>query len=62
MAKCEICGKSVQFGHNVSHSNRKVPKMWKPNVKKIRVLEKNRTVRKSVCTRCVRSGKIVKAG
>jgi hypothetical protein len=23
MAKCEVCGKSVQFGHNVSHSNKK---------------------------------------
>ena len=34
MAKCEICGKSVQFGCNVSHSHKKTNKMWRPNVKK----------------------------
>jgi len=61
MAKCEVCGKSVQFGHNVSHSNRKTSAMWKPNVKKIHVLEGKTKVRKHVCTSCIRSGKIQKA-
>jgi large subunit ribosomal protein L28 len=61
MAKCEICGKSVQFGCNVSHSHKKTSKMWRPNVKKIRVQENNSTVRKNVCTRCIRTGNIVKA-
>ncbi|MCU0847119.1 MAG: 50S ribosomal protein L28 [Spirochaetes bacterium] len=61
MAKCEICGKSVQFGNNVSHSNKKTAKIWYPNVKKIRVLDNNRVVRKYVCTRCIRSGKVAKA-
>lgn len=61
MAKCEICGKSVQFGNNVSHSNKKTSKMWKPNIKKIRVLENGRNFKRSVCTRCIRSGKVAKA-
>ncbi|HNX24578.1 MAG TPA: 50S ribosomal protein L28 [Spirochaetota bacterium] len=61
MAKCEICGKSVQFGCNVSHSHLRTNKMWKANVKKIRVLVNNRTVRKNVCTRCIRTGNVVKA-
>ena len=61
MAKCEICDKSVQFGCNVSHSHKKTNKMWRPNIKKIRVIENNRTVRKYVCTSCIRSGKVVKA-
>ena len=61
MAKCEICGKSVQFGCNVSHSHKKTKKMWRPNLQRIRVLDKGRTVRKYVCTRCIRSGKAVKA-
>ena len=61
MAKCEICGKSVQFGNNVSHSNKKTAKIWYPNVKKIRVLDNNRVVKKYVCTRCIRSGKVAKA-
>ncbi|PKL35956.1 MAG: 50S ribosomal protein L28 [Spirochaetae bacterium HGW-Spirochaetae-1] len=61
MAKCEVCGKSVQFGNNVSHSNKKTPKMWKPNIKKIRVLENKKVTRKYVCTQCIKSGKIAKA-
>jgi large subunit ribosomal protein L28 len=62
MAKCEICGKGVQFGHNVSHSHKMTNKMWRPNVKRIRVVDNNRISRKYVCTRCIRSGKVVKAG
>ena len=36
MAKCAVCGKSVQFGHNVSHSHKKTNRMWKPNIKHVR--------------------------
>ena len=61
MASCEICGKSVQFGNNVSHSNKKTRKIWRPNVRKIRVLEAGRVQRKNVCTRCIRAGKVMKA-
>jgi large subunit ribosomal protein L28 len=61
MAKCEVCGKSVQFGHNVSHSNKKTRKIWKPNVKLLRVLENGRVLRKYVCTRCIRTGSVKKA-
>jgi len=61
MAKCEVCGKAIQIGNNVSHSNKKTKKMWHPNIKKIRVLENNRSVKKYVCTRCIRSGKVLKA-
>jgi len=61
MAKCEICGKSVQFGNNVSHSNKKTKKMWQPDIRKIRVLENKKVTRKNVCTRCIRSGLVQKA-
>lgn len=61
MAKCEVCGKAVLFGHNVSHSNKKTTKIWRPNVQKIRVVEGNKVVRKNVCTRCIRSGAVRKA-
>ncbi len=61
MAKCEICGKGVQFGHSVSHSNRKSQKIWKPNIKKVKVTENGRSIKKYICTRCIRSGKALKA-
>ena len=38
MAVCEISGKSKMYGHNVSFSQRKTRKVFKPNVQK-RTLE-----------------------
>ncbi len=40
MAKCAICEKGAHFGNNVSHSHRKSPKMWKSNVKSVRLRQK----------------------
>ena len=37
MAKCAICEKGAHFGNNVSHSHRRSSKMWKSNVKSVRV-------------------------
>ncbi len=58
MAKCEICGKALAFGLSVSHSNRKTNRAWKPNVKKVRVNENGTHKSISVCSRCLRSGKV----
>ncbi len=58
MAKCELCGKSVVFGANVSHSNRKTNRAWKPNIRKVKadINGTHKTV--YVCSRCLRSGKL----
>ncbi len=58
--RCEICHKGMQNGHNVSHSNRKTPKLWKPNIQRVRVLKDGRVTRMRVCTRCIRSGLVQK--
>jgi large subunit ribosomal protein L28 len=50
MAKCDICGKAVQFGNNVSHSNKKTQKVWRPNIRRVRVIEDGRKIRRYVCT------------
>jgi large subunit ribosomal protein L28 len=55
MAKCEVCGKTPQFGHNVSHSNRKTNRQFKPNVQRVKVMENGRLVSKFMCTRCIRT-------
>ncbi len=62
MAKCDICGKGVTFGCNVSHSHRKTNRAWKPNVRKVRIVTANGT-HKSVhaCSSCLRSNKVVRA-
>ncbi|MCQ2385728.1 MAG: 50S ribosomal protein L28 [Clostridia bacterium] len=61
MAKCCICGKGVVFGNNVSHSNRKTNRVWKPNIRKVKAVVggTNKTV--YVCSRCLRSGKVERA-
>lgn len=37
MAKCAICEKAAHFGNKVSHSHRRSNKMWKANVKSVKV-------------------------
>ena len=61
MAKvCQICGKRPQSGHNVSHANNKTKRRWYPNLQRVRALH-NGTVRYiRICTRCLRSGRVLK--
>ena len=58
MAKCEICAKEVNFGNNVSHSNRKTSRTYKPNVQSVKVNENGTVKSIKVCTRCLKSGKV----
>ncbi len=58
MAKCSVCGKGVAFGHNVSHSNRKTNRTWKPNIRKVKAIVGGSHESVYVCTRCLRSGKV----
>jgi large subunit ribosomal protein L28 len=55
MAKCEICGKSPQFGHNVSHSKRATNRKFRPNVQRVRVEMNGQMRRMYLCTRCLRT-------
>jgi large subunit ribosomal protein L28 len=61
-AVCEICAKGPSWGMSVSHSHRRNKRRWSPNIQRLRVLEGKTPVRKYVCTGCIKSGKIVKAG
>jgi large subunit ribosomal protein L28 len=58
---CEICGKGPATGNNVSHAHNKTRRRWLPNLQKVRtVTAGGATVHVRVCTRCIRSGAIVK--
>ncbi len=61
MAKCSICGKGVVFGAHVSHSHRSTNRMWKPNIRTVKVVVDGKHITLPVCTRCLRSGKVVRA-
>lgn len=58
---CDICGKGPITGNNVSHAHNKNRRRWLPNLQKVRTVTDNgSTVRISACTRCIRSGAVVK--
>ena len=57
---CEICGKGPVSGCNVSHANNHTKRRWLPNLQRVRALVDGRTRKSRVCTRCIRSGRIVK--
>ena len=61
MAKCDICGKSVTFGIQVSHSHRRSNRTWKPNIKRVKAVVDGSPKRIYACTRCLRSNKGTRA-
>ena len=58
MAKCAVCEKSVHFGNNVSHSHRRSNKMWRSNVKSVKVKVNGGAKKMYVGTSCLKAGKV----
>jgi large subunit ribosomal protein L28 len=58
---CEICDKGIQFGSRISHAHNVTKRRFNPNLHKVRVVEKGVVRRRTVCTRCLRGGKVQKA-
>ena len=61
MAKCAICDKGAHFGIKVSHSHRRSNRIWKPNVKSVKVKVNGGAKKMYVCTACLRSGAVERA-
>lgn len=61
MAKCAVCGKGPNFGHNVSHANNKTRKIWMPNIQRVKTVENGTVRHRRVCTQCIKSGRVVKS-
>jgi large subunit ribosomal protein L28 len=57
---CDICGKGPAVGNNVSHANNHTKRRWKPNLRKVRAVRQGSVRYIQVCTRCLRSGKVIK--
>jgi len=55
--RCDLTGKSSQFGHNVAHSNVKTNRRFAPNLQKVTLHSEalRRVVRLRVSTRALRS-------
>lgn len=55
MQKCEITGKGKQYGHNVSFSQRRTKKVWKPNLQTKTVVIDGQKVRMKISTQAIRT-------
>jgi len=53
--KCDLCGKTVQFGSNVSHSKRHTARRSEPNIHPATIPVKGKMKRLNLCTRCIRT-------
>lgn len=51
---CQICGKGLLVGHNVSHANNRTKRRFKPNLKKVRLLVDGQKTKMRLCTSCLR--------
>ena len=71
---CEICGKHKAFGGHITrrglakkkggigmHVVKNTKREFKPNLKSVRAMVNGGVKRLTVCTACLRSGKVVKA-
>lgn len=73
--RCDVCGRGPQVGNNVVRRGK--PKKeggiglnvtgvskrrFLPNIQNVRVLHNGGVRRMKVCTRCIKKGKVVKAG
>lgn len=59
---CDICGKKPLYGNNVSHSHVRTRRRWLPSLRPVHALVKGEAVRLKVCTACIKSGRVTKAG
>ena len=55
MQKCDITGKGKQYGHNVSFSLRRTPKVWKPNLQSKTVIVDGKKVKMKISTAGIRT-------
>ncbi len=55
--RCELTGKAVQTGHNVSHANNKTKRRFLPNLKNVSLMSDvlSRTVRLRISVAALRS-------
>jgi large subunit ribosomal protein L28 len=55
MKACEITGKGVTYGNQISHSHRVNGRSWEPNLQSTKILIKGNTMKVKVCTKMLKT-------
>jgi len=58
---CEVCGKGPVAGNTVSHSLRHTRRVFAPNLQRVHAIVGGKKTWVRACTRCIKSGRVVKA-
>ena len=59
---CDICGKGPTYGNNISHAHNVTRRRWNVNLQKVKAMVNGAPKGIRVCTSCIKSGKVIKAG
>ncbi len=57
---CGICGKKPLVGNNISHAHNVNKRRFNPNLQRVRTLHEGQVKRMTVCTNCIKSGRVTK--
>lgn len=55
MKRCEISGKGMTFGNQISHSHRVSGRVWKPNLQPVTITINGNPLKIKVCTKVLKS-------
>lgn len=58
---CQICGKKPMSGNNVSHAHNVNKRRFNPNLQQVSAQVDGQKIRMTVCTKCIKAGKVTKA-
>lgn len=58
---CDICGKGPQTGNTISHAHNVSKTRRLPNLQSVRAVIDGKPRKLMACTRCIRTGKVVKS-
>jgi large subunit ribosomal protein L28 len=58
--RCDLCGKGTTFGNTVSHAKNRTRRTWRPNLLTMKTMIGGTVLSVKVCTRCLKSNKLVK--
>lgn len=55
MQRCEISGKGMTFGNQVSHSHRLTGRVWRPNLQTTKIIINGVAIKVKVCTKTLKT-------